>query len=397
LDLQSDSIIRLKTQELLENGLLLRYNSLMKIHRALTRFVTWMAKISDKQTQDILLQMQKSLDYCQEESRVLREVLRDQYGCKQLQLTDSQRRRLASKGHDVGRHLLKQVSVLFSPDTIIGWYRKLVAQKYDGSRSRKAGRPRTSKELVDLVIRIARNNPSWDYDRIRGVIEHLGFEIGKTTIRRILDDHGIVPDPEQKRRIRWKEFLASHKEVLAATDFCCVELLTKRGLVRCMILFFIDIASRRVEIAGIKASPDGLWMKQVARNITDSEDGFLKDNKYLIHDRDSLYTKEFDEIIESSGTTIIKTSVCAPDMNAYSERFVQTLKFECLNKMIFTSQDQLEYAVSEFMTYYHRERPHQGLGRAMIDPWPQDEDGEIVEFQRLGGLLKSYRRVKMAA
>ena len=325
----------------------------MKIHRALTRFITWMAKISDKQTQDVLHEIQKSLEYCQEENRVLRELLRDQYGCKRLKLTDSQRRRLALKGHDIGRHLLNQVSVLFSPETVLSWYRKLVAQKYDGSRNRKAGRPRTSQELVDLVVRIARNNPSWGYDRIRGVVEHLGFTIGRTTIRRILDDHGIVPDPEQKRRVRWKEFLSSHKEDMAAKDLCCVELLTKRGLVRCMILFFIDIASRRVEIAGIKASPNGLWMKQIARNITDSENGFLKDNKYLIHDRDPLYTKDFDEFIESSGTKIIKMPPCAPDMNAYSERFVQTLKFECLNKMIFTSQEQLEYAVSEFITDYN--------------------------------------------
>ena len=248
-----------------------------------------------------------------------------------------------------------------------------------------------------MVVRIARNNPSWGYDKIRGVVEHLGFEIGRNTIRRILDDHGIVPEPDQKRRVSWKEFIASHKEVIAATDFCCVELLTKRGLARCMILFFIDISSRRVEIGGIKAYPNGVWMKQIARNISDHEEGFLKNKKYLVHDRDTLYTKEFDGIIESSGTKIIKMPPYAPDMNAYSERFVQTLKFECLNKMVFTSQKQLEYTVSEFITYYHRERPHCGLNRKMIDPWPQDEDGQIVEFQRLGGLLKSYRRVKKAA
>jgi transposase InsO family protein len=164
-----------------------------------------------------------------------------------------------------------------------------------------------------------------------------------------------------------------------------------------MILIFIDLASRRVEIGGIKANPDGAWMKQVARNLTDCENGFLKNTKYLVHDRDPLYTKTFDAFVESSGTEIIKTSVCAPDMNAYAERIIQTLKHECLNKMIFTTQEQLEYAVSEFMTYYHRERPHQGLGGAIIDPWPQDDDGEIVEFQRLGGLLKSYRRVRRAA
>ena len=356
-----------------------------------------MAAVSDKQTKDVLLQMQQSLEYCQEENRVLRELLQDKYGCKRLHLSNSQRRRLARKGHAIGRHLLQRTSVLFSSETVLGWYRKLVAQKYSGSYTRKSGRPRTSLGLIELVVQIARNNPSWGYGRIKGVVEHLGYTIGRTTIRQILDDHGIVPDPEQKRRISWKVFLASHKEVMAATDFCSVEILTQKGLVRCMILFFIDIASRRVEIAGIKANPDGAWMKQIARNITDYDNGFLKNTKYLVRDRDPLFTKDFDAIIESSGTEIIKASVCASDMNAYAERFVQTLKHECLNKMVFTSQQQLEYAISEFMTYYLRERPHRGLGGAMIDPWPQDEEGEIVEFQRLGGLLKSYRRVRRAA
>ena len=164
-----------------------------------------------------------------------------------------------------------------------------------------------------------------------------------------------------------------------------------------MVLFVIDIATRRVEISGIKTNPDGKWMAQMARNMTDSFDGCLLGKRYFVHDRDRLYTKEFDEIIEAADVKIIKMPPCAPDMNAYAERFVQTIKHECLNKMILTSQEQLEYVIKEFMEHYHHERPHMGLGGKLIDPWLQDEDGEIIEFERLGGLLRSYRRVKKAA
>ena len=368
------------------------------IQKTLHLFTALMAGMTDKAAQATLLNMQKSLDYCMEENRVLREQLKDKYGCKRMKLTDSQRRRLAVKGIAIGRHILSNVSALFQPETILGWHRELVAKKYDSSAvARKSGRPRVSQEIINEVLRVARMNPSWGYDRIKGVLAHVGLKLGRSTIKRILHDHGIVPEPELKRRVQWKEFLKSHLHVMSATDFFSVELLTKRGLVRCMVLFVIDIATRRVEISGIRVDPDGQWMKQMARNMTDGIDGCLHGKRYLVHDRDSLYTKDFDEIVESAGVEIIKMPPCAPDMNAYAERFVQTIKHECLNKMILTSQEQLEYVISEFMKHYHHERPHLGLGGKIIDPLPQDEDGEIVQFERLGGLLRSYRRVKMAA
>jgi putative transposase len=292
---------------------------------------------------------------------------------------------------------LKHITDLFQPTTILGWYRNLVAQKYNGAPyRRKSGRPRVSPEIIERVLWLAKRNQSWGYDKIRNTMVYLGFKVSRSTVKRILDDNGITPEPEKQRSVQWNEFLKSHLDVMAATDFLTVELLTKRGLVICMVLFFINISTRKVEIAGIKCGPDGQWMKQIARNVTDSEDGFLKDVRYLIHDRDTLYTKDFDDILKSSGIEIIKTPPCSPNLNPHSEKWVQSLKFECLDKMIFTNQAQLEYAVSEFVTHYHRERPHMALGGKIIDPYPQDPDGDIVEFERLGGLLRSYRRVKKA-
>ncbi|MFI4910897.1 MAG: helix-turn-helix domain-containing protein [Sedimentisphaeraceae bacterium JB056] len=233
--------------------------------------------------------MQKSVDYLIEENRVLREQLKVKTGCKRIILTNVQRRRLAVKGFAVGKHGLKQITDLFQPATIIGWYRKLVAQKYNGAPyRRKSDRPRVSPEIIERVIWLAKRNYSLGYDKIRNKMVYLGFEVSRSTVKRILDDNGNFSEPEKQRSLRWSEFLKSHIDVMAATDFLTVELLTKRGLVRCMVLFFINIATRKVEIAGIKCDPDGQWMQQIARNVTDSQDGFLKDVRYLIHDRDFL-------------------------------------------------------------------------------------------------------------
>jgi len=266
------------------------------------------AGLSDKNIQTALLHMQKSIDYLIEENRVLREQLKSKTGCKRIVLTDGQRRRLAAKGFAVGREGLKNITDLFQPATILGWYRKLVAKKYNGAPyRRKSGRPRVSSEIIERVLWMAKRNYCWGYDKIRNTIVHLGYGVSRSTVKRILDDHGITPEPEKQRSVQWQEFLKSHLNVMAATDFLTVELLTKRGLVRCMVLFFINISTRKVEIAGIKCDPDGQWMKQIARNVTDCEDGFLKGTRYLVHDRDTLYTKEFDEILKASGIEIIKT------------------------------------------------------------------------------------------
>ncbi|MBI9018881.1 MAG: transposase [Phycisphaerae bacterium] len=228
-------------------------------------------------------------------------------------------------------------------------------------------------------------------------MKYLDMKLSKASVWRIMVDHGFNPDSEVRNSGDWEKFIKSHFGVLAATDFFTIELLTCKGLVRCMVLFVIDIATRRVHIAGIRINPDGQWTEQIARNLTDYENGFLNGKKYLIHDRDLLFTKKFDDILGAVGVTSVKTVKRSPNLNAYAERFVQTIKKECLNHLILTNEEQLKYAVDQFIEHYNHERPHENLDGKMIDPLPQDDDGEIIRFERLGGLLKSYRRIKQAA
>jgi len=184
--------------------------------------------------------------YLQEENRVLREQL----GGRRLRFTDAQRRRLAAKGRLVGRRALEQLAGLVTPDTILRWYRELIAKKYDGT-----ARPGTAASLQRLVVQFATENPSWGYTRIRGALRNLGHELGRNTIKRILLEHGLDPAPKRGKTMPWKTFLKAHLGVIAATDFFTVEALTLGGLVRYVVWFVIDLESRRVHIAGLIRHP----------------------------------------------------------------------------------------------------------------------------------------------
>lgn len=227
--------------------------------------------------------------YLLEENRVLRAV----HGRRRLRLTDDQRRCLAVKGQVLGRRRLAAVAGLVTPDTILRWYRRLVAKKYDGSKTRRLGRPCTKPDMGALVVRVANENPTWGYTRIRGGLKSLGHDLARNTIKAILRDHGIGPAPDRGTKTPWKTFLAAHWDGLAAADFFTVEVLTLRGLVRYVVLFVMKLKTRTVEIAGITCQRDDAWMTQVARKLTDVADGFLCGSHSLILDRDPLYTAVF--------------------------------------------------------------------------------------------------------
>ena len=177
---------------------------------------------------------------------------------------------------------------------------------------------------------MARENPTWGYTRLRDALRHAGHEIGWNTVKRILLDHGIEPAPERKRTTSWKTFIKAHLGEIAGADFFTVEVLTLAGHVRYFVFFVIDIETRRVEIAGITNAPSGKWMQQIARNLTDPEDGFLRDVRYLILDRDPLYTEAFRKMLKDSGTEALKLPARSPNLNSYAERFVLSAKLECL-------------------------------------------------------------------
>jgi len=333
-------------------------------------------------------QQQEAIEYLKEENRILREKV----GSTRILLDDSQRRRLAILGKRIGRKMLAEVSCVFSPDTILKWHRKLVAMKYDGSQNRSThGRPQITDELRNLIIRIARANRGWGAIRIQGHLKYLGYKVSHKTVSKTLKKYGLEPEPDRRRRTTWNEFIRAHWQSLAAIDFFTTEIYTVKGLTRYMVLVVIDYATRKVEVAGIVQQANGDWMKQIARNLTDPSQGFLKGKKYLIHDRDTLFTKDFVRILSASGIKTVKTLPIAPNLTPYIERFIRSIKSECLNRMLILGECHLAYVVNEYLQHYHHERPHQGIGNEMIEPVPQGE-GEIVCCERIGGLLKSYRR-----
>src|SRR5882672_8082566 len=205
------------------------------------------------------------IEYLIEENRVFRE----QMGNRRVRFSDDQRRRLAAKAKKLGRKLLAEITTIVTPATLLAWHRKLIAQKYDGSSYRRPGRPRTAMEISNLVVRMAEENRSWGYRRIQGALANLGHVLAHKTIANILKRHGIEPAPERSRKTTWKEFLLRHWEQIVASDFFTVEVWMPRGLTRFIVLFFIELSTRRVEIGGIASKANGLWMVQIARNVTD--------------------------------------------------------------------------------------------------------------------------------
>jgi len=333
---------------------------------------------------------QQVIDYLLEENR----VLRAQLDGRRLRLTDAQRRRLAVRAHALGRTALTGIACVVTPETLLRWYRRLVATKYDGSRRRRPGRRATPAALAKLVVTMARGNPTWGYTRIRGAMRNLGHELGRSTIRRILEDHGIEPAPERGKRTPWTTFLKAHWGAIAATDFFTVEVLTSRGLVRYAVLFVIDLKTRRVHIAGIVHDACGAWMAQIARNLTDASSGFLRDTRYLIHDRDPVFTERFAEILGTGDVNPIKLPAKSPNLNAYAERFVRSIRQECLRRVIPLGEQHLRTIVTEYVEHYHLERNHQGLGNELLTPVPANTSasGPVKCRERLGGTLRYYYR-----
>ena len=333
---------------------------------------------------------QRVIDYLKEENRVLREQL----GNKRLRLTNSQRRRLAVLGKAHGRRVLAEVCSIVTPDTIMRWHRKLIANKYDGSKARKPGRPRVMQEIRNLVVRFALENRFWGYERIEGEIGKLGHQVARTTVANIMNVHGIEPAPNRSKRTTWAEFLQVHWESNAAMDFFTVEVWTAKGLTRFHVLFVIDLATRKVEIAGISDCPHGAWVERVLRRQLDDFDGFLRIHKYLIHDRDPLFTKSMIDMLASASIESIKLPPKSPNLNAFAERFVRSIKHECLDRIIPIGEKHLWRAVDAYVKHYNNDRPHQGVGNVVLDPSfePAEHDGKVICDEQLGGLIRSYRR-----
>jgi len=331
-------------------------------------------------------------EYLAAENRILKAQLKTP-----VRLTDAERMTLAEIAHRLGRKALEDVANVVKPDTIMGWYRRLIARKFDGSKSRRyPGRPRIDDEIEQWVVRMAKENSDWGYDRIVGAMANIGYRLSDQTVGNILHRNGITPAPARKRTTTWADFIRVHMAVLAGTDFFSVEVLTLRGLVTYYVLFFIHLESRRVEIAGITQHPNEAWMKQIARNVTMDEWGFIDNCRYLIHDRDTKYCQSFRDIVESSDVRTLPLPARSSNLNAFAERWVKSVKDDCLSKLILFGEPSLRRALHDYQIHYHAERNHQGKGNVLLFPTTTQAKirvgGSVRCKERLGGLLKYYHR-----
>jgi len=340
--------------------------------------------------------MARRVDYLQEEVRVLKEIL-VAAGKTRIDLSDEQRNRLARKGKALTADERLACCQIVRPQTILAWFRRLAAQKYDSSHIRKVGRPRKAAEIRKLVLDMAADNPGWGYTRIRDALRGLKIEIGRTTVANLLAQAGIEPSPERNRKRTWAQFLKSHWETLYACDFFNVEVLGVFGPMRILVFFVMEVKSRVVHIAGVRGAPDGDWMKQMARNLLDPTDGFLRKATHLIHDRDPLYTQAWAALLQTDGVTGVPIPAQSPNCNPHAERFVKTVRTECLEHFVIFGERHLRHLIDQFMGHYITERHHQGIGSQIIRPRPSPSNDNatldaIGRRSRLGGLLNYYCR-----
>ena len=331
-------------------------------------------------------------EYFAADNRILKAQIKGR-----LLLSDAERMTLAEIGHRLGRESLEDVAVSAKPDTILGWYRKLIANKFDGSKSRRThGRPRIDEEMENLVVRMAKENPSWGYDRIVGAMANLGHKVSEQTVGNILARHDIPPALKREHSTNWKEFIRMHLDVLAGTDFFTVEVVTLKGLITYYVLFFYSPGKPEGWLAGMTPHPDEAWMQQMARNVTLEHWGFLGNCRYLLHDRDSKFCPSFDEILEMGNVKPIRLPARSPNLNAHAERWVKSVKEECLSKLVFFGEASLKRALEQYLIHYHAERNHQGKGNVLLFPSKDkpvgNKQGTVQCQERLGGLLKYYHR-----
>jgi transposase InsO family protein len=304
---------------------------------------------------------------------------------------------LAEIGKQLGRKALAQVAQIVRPETILGWHRKLIARKFDGSKQRgRPARPDPRPEIEELVVRMAKENRHWGYRRIMGALANLGHEVSHQTVANLLARNGLPPAPERGKGMSWRDFIRSHLEVLAAVDFFTVEVWTQAGLMTYYVLTCMRVASRNVCIAGVTLSPDAAWMKQMARNLTLAEEGCLNGCRYLLHDRDGKFCAGFEGVLEAAGLKVLKLPPRSPNLNAHLERWNRSIKEEGLSKLIFFGERSLRHALGQYVTHFHAERNHQGRDNVILFPSADDRigeaDGNVEMRERLGGLLKFYHR-----
>jgi putative transposase len=310
-------------------------------------------------------------------------------------LTQTDRALLAAFSRVLSRQAWKRSSFVTS-GTLLRWHRELVARRWMYPH-RRPGRPGTPAEVQELVVRLARENPGWGYRRVQGELIRLGVELAASTVWAILKEAGIEPAP-RRRETSWAEFLRAQAASILECDFLTVDTLF---LKRFYVLFFIELATRHVYLAGITTNPDGRWVSQQARNLLMQIDDEVVRPLFLVRDRDSKFTREFDEVFRSEGIRVIKAPVRAPKARAHAERWVGSVRRECLDRILILGRDHLESVIKTYTRHYNEHRPHRALGQqpplGKSSP-PSDghasADAVLACVRRrdlLGGLIHEYR------
>ncbi len=298
--------------------------------------------------------------------------------------------RVKNKANDA-REVLDESVRLFKPETLIGWHRALVRRKWTFKQGRKPGRPPIDREQETWILQVARDNPTLGYDKLEGELRKVGVDVSATTIRTVLLRHGVPPASERSRQgSSWRTFLNHYKEQFLACDFFTVERLTLQTL---YCLFFIEHGTRRVYFAGCTTHPNQHWMTQQARQMTWELEERDSPMMYLIRDHDSKFTQSIETVFEASGIEIVNIPYQATNANAVAERWVRSVREECLDRLIILNTRHCRRILQEYTTYYYERRPHQSLQQdSPLGLESGAVQGPIRCRHVLGGIIRDYYR-----
>jgi len=337
-------------------------------------------------------------EYLRLENKILKSKIKGR-----IRFTDDERRSLVEAALAMGKRLMESVVNIVKPATLLAWQRRLEKEKWDYSkkRERRPGRPRTPANIEALICQLAREN-IWGYKKIQGELNKLGTEISKTSVANILRRNGLPPSPDRKG-LTWREFLSRHAEVFLCADLLTKEIWTFNGLQRAFVFFVLHLHTRRILLVQATFSPNSRWLKQQARHVLwECQDRGIK-ARFFLHDNDACYSEGFDGLLKNAGLEPVKTPYQAPNANAFAERWIRSLREECLNHLVILGLNRLQYVLDEYKDFFNFHRPHQGIenripGQISHGAHSKDETasnkhsqhGNIQCHQFLGGLLKSY-------
>jgi hypothetical protein len=288
------------------------------------------------------------------------------------------------------RGRLDQYLLLFKPDTILKWHRDLVRRKWTYRCGNPGGRPAIPAEVESLILQLARENPRWGHRRIQGELAKLGHPVSASAVLAVLRRNRVPPAPQRRRVTTWRDFIQRHKDQALACDFFTVETLWLKTL---HVLFFLEVGTRRVHLAGCTAHPTAAWVTQQARQLAWELHETGTPPRFLIHDRDGKFTPSFDTVFAAEGVEVVRTPYRAPTANAYAERWVRTVREECLDHLLIVNEAHLRRILVADVAHYNQARPHQGIAqRAPIPFDARTRPGPVRRRDVLGGLIHEYDR-----